>query len=101
VSDDAANFAAMTAWVAGNNNELERRGIAVLLDGPFEALGMDPVYILKLESSEGEAEACLFRGGTQLMAHLDKASLEVWQGHVDATRPSEISAALDGLAERM
>ncbi len=99
--EDAANFEAMTKWVAVAKCPGDLVGVAVALDGPFEALGMDPVYLLRLDSACGEAEASLFRGGTQLMVHVDKVSLEVWQGHVDAATPTEITAALTALANRL
>jgi len=31
------------------------------------------------------------------MAHVDKFSLDLWQGHVDAATPTDITAALTDL----
>ena len=67
---------ALERWQESNRVPLFKRGVIVTLHGPFEALGMDPVYVLHLDSDSREAEASLFRKGILLLAGFDKESAE-------------------------
>lgn len=91
--------ASLDAWVASNRDALIARGVQVVLDGPHDPMGMDPVYLLRLDSARAEAEATLFRGGTVLLATLDKTSKTVRQGHVDASQERDLTEALTRLAD--
>lgn len=91
--------ATLAAWVASNRDALTARGVQVVLDGPHDPMGMDPVYLLRLDSPRAEAEATLFRGGTVLLATVDKARRTVQQGHVDASEGRDVTEALARLAD--
>jgi hypothetical protein len=54
------------ALVEASRSLLAARGVTATLQGPFDAPGMDPVYILHMDSEHRETEVCLFRGGTVL-----------------------------------
>ncbi len=97
--DDERLARALAAWVATEREQLEGREVRLNVDGPYDPVGMDPVYILRLRSSGKEAEAVLFRGGTLLLATYDEAAAEVRESHVDAASPEEVKAALTALAE--
>lgn len=65
------------------------------LEGPFEALGMDPVYILHMDSERRETEVLLFRGGLVLFQCLDKHALAEVQGSsVEVTSEDGLADAL-------
>jgi hypothetical protein len=97
--DDERLAVALAEWARDRREELAERGVRVELEGPFDSMGMDPVYLLRLCSSGNEAEATLFRGGTLLLATSDDKATEVRQSHVDALVPSDVTAALTALAE--
>jgi hypothetical protein len=96
---DARLAAALDGWVVDNREALVARGVKVVLDGPHDPMGMDPVYLLRLDSARAESEATLFRGGTLLLATVDKAMLTVRQSHVDAESELDVTAALTSLAD--
>jgi hypothetical protein len=62
-------------------------------------MGMDPVYLLRLDSVRAEAEATLFRGETLLLATLDKSNKTVRQSHVDAVAERDVTMALTSHAD--
>ncbi len=96
---DVRLAATLNAWVIGNREALTARGVHILLDGPHDPIGMDPVYLLRLDSARAEAEAVLFLGGTVLLATLDKVSKTVRQSHVDALAEHDVTGALTRLAD--
>jgi hypothetical protein len=98
---DAVLFATIERWREFNREPLAGRGVAATLQGPFEAQGMDPVYILHLDSERAESEAVLFRGGILLVNGFDKrAAKEIVSSSVDGATEEGLTAALASLAER-
>ena len=73
--------------------------MALDVDGPHSLVGMAPVHILRLRSSGNETEALLFRGGPLLLATYNDGAVEVYESHVNATSPEDVTAALTGSAE--
>jgi hypothetical protein len=63
---DVMLFTALERWWDASRSSLAARGVTAALEGPFEALGMDPVYILHMDSERRETEVLLFRGGIVL-----------------------------------
>ena len=98
-ADDEGLAAAFADWVREHRHELAERGVRVELEGPFDPMGMDPHYLLRLRSSGNEAEASLFRGGTLLLATYADEATDVRQSHVDAVVPSDVTAALTALGD--
>ncbi len=97
--DDERLSTALAEGVRDHRQELAQRGVRVEVEGPFDPMGMDPVYLLRLRGSGNEAEASLFRGGTLLLATYDDEATDVRQSHVDAVVPSDVTAALTALAD--
>jgi hypothetical protein len=98
---DAILFAAIESWWEVNRESLAARGVVAALQRPLEAPGMDPVYILHLDSERAESEAVLFRGGILLLNGFDKhAAREIVSSSVDAATEDSLTAALAGLADR-
>lgn len=97
--DDERLATALAQWARDHREKLAARGVRVEVEGPFDPMGMDPVYLLRLRSSGNEAEASLFRGGTLLLATYDDAATDVRQSHVEAVAPSDVTAALTALAD--
>jgi len=91
---DRVLFMALERWQEASRVPLLMQGVTVTLHGPFEALGMDPVYILHLDSDSREAEASLFRGGTVLLADLDKDSAEAQTSSIKVASDDELTALL-------
>jgi hypothetical protein len=79
---------------------LLKRGVTATLHGPFEGPGMDPVYILHLDSGSREAEASLFRGGTLLLAGFYKGSAEAETSSIEVASEGELTTLLANVAER-
>jgi hypothetical protein len=97
---DAILFAAIERWWEVNRESLAGCAVAATLRGPFESPGMDPVYILHLESEGAESEAVLFRGGILLLQGFDKrAAKEIASSSVDAATEEALTAALFSLAD--
>jgi hypothetical protein len=98
---DVVLFAALERWWQANRVPLAARGVTGTLQGPLEAAGMDPVYILHLDSEHLEAEAHLFRGGTLLLHGLDKhAGGGIESGSVEVGDADGLTTALAQLAAR-
>src|ERR1700730_12639341 len=96
---DTILFAAVERWWQANREPLLSRGVTATLQGPLEAPGMDPVYILHLDSERREAEALLFRGGILLISGFDKRSMaEIESSSVDAAAEDDITTALASFA---
>jgi hypothetical protein len=53
---DVLLFAALERWWDTNRSALATQGMTGTLQGPFDALGMDPVYILRMDSERRETE---------------------------------------------
>ena len=99
--DDDRLAEAVADWVRDHRDRLEQRGVRVEMQGPFDPMGMDPVYLLRLRSDVNEGEASLFRGGTLLLATYDDEATDMRESHVDAVVPSDVTAALTALAENV
>ena len=97
--DDGALETALAEWAHKQREPLAKRGVQLELDGPFDPVGMDPVYLLRLRGSGNEAEASLFRGGTLLLATFDDAATEVRESHIEAVMAADVTAALSALAD--
>lgn len=69
---DVLLSAALQRWWNANRSALAARGVIATLQGRYDALGMDPIYILHMDSEHRETEALLFRGGTVLFQGVDK-----------------------------
>jgi hypothetical protein len=82
---------AMTQWLARRGEQFDNAS----LEGPLEAPGMDPTWILELRQGSAEANVFLFRGpyaevGWSLQGEY------IIQGHEGLTR-DEMTALLDRL----
>lgn len=100
--DDEGLLRAAERWVQENRDDLVERGVDVRVSRPHDPVGMDPVYVVGLNSEHAEAEASLFRGGTILLAGYVKSTataMDPW--HVDASSPGQVHAALTDLATRV
>lgn len=73
---DVLLCAALERWWDASRPALAARGVTGSLQGPFPAPGMDPVYILRMDSERRETEVSLFRGGTVLSRGFDKHTLK-------------------------
>jgi hypothetical protein len=99
---DSTLLRAAEAWVGSNTAALDRRGVSVHVSGPHDPCGMDPVYVVGLDSARAEVEARLFRGGTVLLAGYAKseaAELEQWHAQVETAQG--VLDVLDELAGRV
>ena len=93
-------FAALERWWDTSRPALAARG-TVTLQGPFDALGMDPVYILRMDSERRDTEVLLFRGGIVLFEGFDKHALARIRGNsVEISSGDELVDALARFAER-
>ena len=64
--------------------------------------GMDPVYILHMDSEHRETEVCLFQGGTVLFDGFDKHhAAKVDVGSAEVSSEHELVGLLARLAERV
>jgi hypothetical protein len=98
---DVLLSAALQRWVITNRSALATRGVIVTLQGPFDAPGMDPIYILRMDSEHRETEAVLFRGGTVLFDGIDKHTTARIQGSsVEVSSAAGLADALGRFAER-
>jgi hypothetical protein len=97
---DAVLFQALEGWWQAIEQDLATRGVAASLQGPLEAPGMDPVFILHLETDRWEKEACLFRGGLLLLSCLNKMTAENENSSINAATTEDLIVGLDELAGR-
>jgi hypothetical protein len=98
---DVLLFAALERWWNTHRSALATHGVTGMLQGPFDAPGMDPVYILRMDSERRETEVILFPGGTVLFEGFDKDTLARIQGSwVEVNTGDDLAAALARFAER-
>ncbi len=84
----------MQAWAEGHRAEFT----SVVLGGPYEAPGMDPTWVLDLETPVGSASACLFEGPyLDLGWKLEGEDENNVAGH-EGFQPMSLSSILDDLA---
>jgi hypothetical protein len=96
---DGILFQEIERWWDANRASLAAGGTVAVLQGPFEAVGMDPVYIVRLDSGHREAEAHLFRGGILLLYSLGRNEpVGVENDAVDITSAGELTETLDRFA---
>ena len=94
--------AALERWWKASRSSLAARGVIASLKGPFDAPGMDPVYILRMDSEHRETEVCLFRGGTVLFNGFDKhQAAKVDSGSAEMSSEHDLAGLLARLAERV
>jgi hypothetical protein len=98
---DVLLFAALQRWWDTSRTALAARGVTATLQGPFDALGMDPVYILHMDSERSEADVLLFRGGIVLFEGFDKHALTtIRESSVEVSSGDDLVDALDRFTER-
>ena len=94
-------FAVLERWWNVNRSALASHGVIATLQGPLTAPGMDPVYILHMDSERRETEVSLFRGGTVLFDGFDKHTLTRIQGSsAEVNSGADLTDALARFAER-
>jgi len=94
--------AALERWWKASRSLLAAREVTATLQGPFDAPGMDPVYILDMDSEHRETEVCLFQGGTVLFDGFDKHhAAKVDVGFAEVSSEHELVGLLARLAERV
>lgn len=87
-------------WNA-NRSALAADKVIATLQGPFDAPGMDPVYILRMSSDRRETEVLLFRGGTVLSGGFDKyTAAEIRSSSVEVGSEDDLTELLSRFAER-
>jgi hypothetical protein len=92
--------AALERWCNASRSALAARGVTATPRGPSDAPGMDPVYILRLDSDRRETEVSLFREGTILISGFDKHTLERIPGSaVQVSSGDDLVATLARSAE--
>ena len=98
---DVLLFAALERWWNVNRSALATHGVIATLQGPLDAPGMDPVYILRMDSERRETEVILFRGGTVLFEGFDKHTLaRILGSFVEVNSGDDLTDALARFAER-
>jgi hypothetical protein len=98
---DVLLCAALERWWNTSRSALAAQGVTATLRGPFDAPGMDPVYILHTDSERRETEVVLFRGGIVLFEGFDKRALMTIQGSsVKVSRGDDLADVLGRFAER-
>ena len=98
---DVLLFAALERWWDTSRSALAARGVTATLQGPFDALGMDPVYILHMDSERREADVLLLRGGIVLFEGFDKHALTtIQESSVEVSSGDDLADALDRFTER-
>lgn len=98
---DVLLSSALQRWLITSRPALAARGVIVTLQGPFDAPGMDPIYILHMNSEHRETEVLLFRGGTVLFDGIDKqTTARIQAGSVEVTSAEGLADALGRFAER-
>lgn len=97
---DVRLAASFSAWVEDNREGLSARDVTVHVDGPHAPVGMDFVYLLRLDSARAECEAVLFLGGMVSLSTFDKGRRVAEESHLDAATEPALTAALTLLAHR-
>ncbi|TDC04058.1 hypothetical protein E1267_23985 [Nonomuraea longispora] len=90
--------AAVEQWRRDRAGVLEAEGISLGVEGPFEAPGIDPVYILRLERPPVEIHVCVFRGGVLDVTRVNWDDEALEQKGVTVLSAAELGAALDRIA---
>jgi hypothetical protein len=94
--------AALERWWKASRSLLAARGVTATLQGRFDAPGMDPVYILHMDSEHRETVVCLFQGGTVLFDGFDKQhAAKVDGGSAEVGSEHDLVGLLARLAERV
>lgn len=98
---DALLFAALEGWWNASRSGLAADGVTATLQGPFDAPGMDPVYILRLDGELRETEVLVFRGGTVLSSGFDKhVPTRIWSSSVEVSSKDDLTGLLTRFTER-
>jgi hypothetical protein len=96
---DVLLFAALERWQNANPADLAAREVIATLQGPFDAPGMDPVYLLRLISQRSETGIRLFRGGSVLVDRFDKhTDAGIRSTSMEVGSEDDLTAALSHLA---
>ncbi|NUW30752.1 hypothetical protein HTZ77_04850 [Nonomuraea sp. SMC257] len=96
---NAPIIAAVERWQRDRVGVLEAAGIVLTTEGPFEALGMDPVHILRLEKPPLEIDVAIFRGGILDVTQVNRDDLSLDQKGAQVSSADELAAALDRIAD--
>lgn len=94
---DSAAFEVLREWVGRRRAELGAACDVELL-GPFEAVGMDPVYILEIRNARTDASGCFFRGGMVDWSRLNTGADTVDVGFTRLVSAEQLVATLDAYA---
>jgi hypothetical protein len=90
--------AAVERWRCDRAGALDAEGATLTVEGPFDAPGMDPVYILRLERSPIEIVVFVFRGGVLDVTRVNWDDESYEQEGVTVSSAAELAAALDRIA---
>ncbi|NUW42946.1 hypothetical protein [Nonomuraea rhodomycinica] len=96
--DNEPIIAPVERWRRDRAGALEAAGTILTMEGPFEAGGMDPVYILRLEQPPTEIDVAVFRGGILDVTRVNWDDLSLAQEGVQVSTADELIAALDRVA---
>jgi hypothetical protein len=98
LGDNETIIAAMEQWRRDRTGVLQAAGTALTVEGPFEAPGMDPVYILRLEQPAMEIDVAVFRGGILDVTRVNWDDQSLDPEGVEVSSAVELAAALDRIA---
>ncbi|MER7211037.1 hypothetical protein ABT340_28625 [Streptosporangium sp. NPDC000239] len=93
--ENEPTVAAVERWRRDRSGALAADGIALTVKGPFDALGMDPVYVLQLERASIECVIAVFRGGILDVTRVDWDDQSIEHEGVQVTSAAELAEALD------
>jgi len=88
---------AVERWRSDRAESLGIARTTLTVSGPFEALGMDAVYILRAERHPIEIEIHVFRGGVMDVMRVNWDELSHVQTGIRVTSAEELAATLDQL----
>ncbi|MBG0813803.1 hypothetical protein [Planomonospora sp. ID82291] len=98
--EDEPTVAAVERWRRDRSEALAADGITLTVEGPFDAPGMDPVYILQMERASIECVVAVFRGGTLDVTRVDWDDQSLEQEGVQVSSAVELAEALDRIAQK-
>ncbi|MEV0145870.1 MULTISPECIES: hypothetical protein [unclassified Nonomuraea] len=96
--DNESIIAAVERWRHDRAGALEAADTTLTVEGPFEAPGMDPVYIIRLEQPPMEIDFAVFRDGILNVTRVNWDDLSLAQEGVRVSSADELIAALERIA---